>query len=322
MLKAQPDIALARTSVQIGLVGCGRLAEFGYIPALRRASGVALVGVADVNLGRCSRVAPGVPAYASLQNLVDGGQAQAIVISTPTRCHLADATVAAKANLPVLLEKPPGRDLKEAEGLLELTPRPWLAFNRRFDPELARLKSHLSNQKMGKLRLELCYRRKAWDPIDMQDDAMLDLGPHLIDLVRWLTGSEVTSVQAETLNQHSAEFQLELEQGEATIVCSCNRPYREMVTAWATDGRFLGSFRRGGVLSGIVNKILPNRESPLLHSLMRQLEAFAGAVKGLPSAGPLGSVDDGVRTMIVIEAVRKSARSGGSRCPVSYHEAH
>jgi predicted dehydrogenase len=280
-----------------------------------------LVGVADVNLGRCSRVAPGVPAYASLQELIDGGQAQAIIVSTPTRCHLTDATVAAKANLPALVEKPPGRDLKEAEGLLELTPTPWLAFNRRFDPELARLKSHLPNQKMGKLRLELCYRRKAWNPIDMQDDALLDLGPHLIDLVRWLTGSEVRSVQAETLTQHCVEFQLELERGEATIVCSCNRPYREMVTAWAEDGRVLGSFRRGGALSGIVNKILPNRESPLLGSLVRQLEAFGRAVQGLSSGEPLGSVVDGVKAMTIIEAVRSSAHSGGVRCPVSHFGA-
>jgi predicted dehydrogenase len=321
MLNVQPETSLRKTPVQIGLVGCGRLAEFGYIPALRRASGAVLVGVADVNPLRCNHIAPDVPAYKTLQELIDGGQAQAIIVSTPTRCHLVDATVAAQAKLPALVEKPPGIDLKEAKGFLKLIPRPWLGFNRRFDPELARLRTHLSNQEMLKLRLELCYRRRAWNPIDMHDDALLDLGPHLIDLARWLTASEVLSVQTGNLTFHYVEFELELGIGQATIVCRCNSPYRETVTAWASDGRVLGTFSRGGFLAGIVGKLLPPRDSPLIQSLASQLEAFSCAVRGLPSADPLGSVVDGVRVMTIIEAVRSSARSGGSKCSVSNSEA-
>jgi predicted dehydrogenase len=321
MLNPSPNTPLTTTPVQMGLVGCGRLAEFGYIPALRRASGVALVGVADVDPVRCSRIAPGVPAYMTLQDLIGGGQAQAIIISTPTRCHLADATVAAQAKLPALVEKPPGMDLKEAQGLLKLHPRPWLAFNRRFDPEFANLKSRLPKQETHKIRLELCYRRRAWNPIDMHDDALLDLGPHLIDLVRWLTANEVISVQARTLTPHYVECELELENGQATIICCCNSPYREMVNAWSIDGRLLGTYRRGGIISGIFGKVFPERDSPLVRSLVRQLEAFTCAVQGLPLAEQLGSVDDGVKVMTIIEAVRSSACSGGSRCRVQYPEA-
>ena len=321
MLHPPPHTPLQTTPVQMGLVGCGRLAELGYIPALRRASGVALVGVADVDPVRCGRIAPGVPAYTTLQNLIGGGQAQAIIISTPTRCHLADATVAAQAKLPALVEKPPGINLEESQGLLKLCPRPWLGFNRRFDPELASLRSHLSNQEILTVRLELCYRRRAWNPIDMHDDALLDLGPHLIDLVRWLTATEITSVQARTLTLHYVEFELELEKGQATIICSCNSPYREKVSAWASDGRLLGTYRRGGIISGIVGKVFPERVSSLVQSLVRQLEAFRCAVQGLPSAEQLGSVVDGVKVMTIIEAVRSSAHSGGSKCRVRYPEA-
>ena len=89
----------------------------------------------------------------------------------------------------------------------------------------------------------------------------------------------------------------------------------------AKDGRVLGTYRRGGVLAGIIGKFLPHRDSPLLRSLVGQLEAFSCAVQGLPSAEPLGSVVDGVKVMTVIEAVRSSARLGGSRCPVWYPKA-
>jgi predicted dehydrogenase len=223
--------------------------------------------------------------------------------------------------LPALVEKPPGVNLNEAERLLKLVPQPWLGFNRRFDPDVVKLKNQCSNHDMSKIRLELCYRRRAWNPIDMQDDALLDLGPHLIDLSRWLTRSEVTSVRARTLTQHYAEFEVELDRYQATIVCCCNSPYRERVSILSKDDRVLGMFRRGGILAGIVGKLFPSGETPLLHSLVGQLEAFRCAVQGLPSAQALGSVGDGVKVMAVIEAVRDSARAGGSNRPVLHSEA-
>ena len=232
MVNAQNDTVLAKTPVRIGLVGCGRLAEFGYIPAFRRAAGVALAGLVDVNPTRCSDLAPQVPAYKSVQDLIEGSGVDAIIVSTPTRYHLADATAAAQAKLPALVEKPPGIDVREAEALARLLPRPWIAFNRRFDPDLARLQRQIVSEETLTVHLELHYRRNAWNPIDMQDDALLDLGPHLVDLARWLTACEVTSVQTRTLKPDYAEFELELERARATITCSCNRPYRERVDAW------------------------------------------------------------------------------------------
>ena len=59
------------------------------------------------------------------------------------------------------------------------------------------------------VRLELHYRRTTWKPFDMHDDALLDLGPHLIDLARWLTESEVRSARTLSLMEQHAEFELE-----------------------------------------------------------------------------------------------------------------
>lgn len=312
----QTDTSLTKSPVRIGLVGCGRLAEFGYIPAFRRASGVSLAGVVDVNPLRCKLIAPEVPAYKTIQDLIRAGGVEAVIVSTPTRCHLADAAAAAQAELPTLLEKPPGIDLNEAQALLDLVPRPWIAFNRRFDPDLVQLRSNVPSEGMLNVRLELHYRRKTWNPFDMKDDALLDLGPHLIDLARWLTASDVKSVHTQVLNLEYAEFELELERGQATVICSCNSPYRERVGVRASDGRALGTFGRGGIVAGIIGKVISKRQNPLVNSLVGQVEAFRCAVRRLPSAQPLGSAVDGVKVMSVIEALRNSAQSGCSRCPV------
>lgn len=307
----QENGSTENSHVQIGLVGCGRLAEFGYLPAFRRASGVALVGVVDIDPLRCKQIAPEAPAYSTIQELIRAGAVDAVIISTPTRCHLADATVAAQAKLPVLLEKPPGIDLGEAKALLALTPRPWIAFNRRFEPSLAAMKRAVPCAQEVRLRLELHYRRMAWKPFDMHDDALLDLGPHLIDLARWLTGSEVSSARTISLKEQYAGFELELTGGRAVVACSTNRPYRERMEIADVDGRFCASHRRGGIVSGIMARLRPKGENPLVNSLVRQLEAFGQAVRGA-SGGCLASAADGLAVMSAIEAVRHSAAERGA----------
>jgi predicted dehydrogenase len=300
--------------VRLGLVGCGRLAEVGYVPAFRLARGVRLAAVADLDLSRCRGIAPGVPAYATVQGLVESGNVDGLIVSTPSSSHLTVATCAAQSKIPVLVEKPPGVDLKTAEALLNLTPPPWIGFNRRFAPDIAALKSAATGKAMS-MRLELHYRRTTWRPFEMRDDALLDLGPHLIDLARWLTEAEIRSVRARVLKPHCAECELDLERGHAVISCSTNRPYMELVQIHDDQGRRLGMSVQGGVIAGLLARIVRPRENPLVSSLVRELEAFGAAVAG-DGSGCLATAWDGAVVMSVMDAVRQSAANGGIAWPV------
>jgi len=292
--------------VRIGLIGCGRVVEFGYLPAFRQVQAARLVGIADVNPLRCRTLAPDIPAYADIHALIQAGEIDALVISVPTRFHLEYARCAAEAGLPSLVEKPPGVNVQEAKALQALQPVPWIAFNRRFEPGLIALKQSMPNAQGFRLRVELHYRRAAWKPFDMHDDALLDLGPHLIDLAQWLSESQVRSVRTLSLEEQHAKFELELGRGQAVVVCSTNRPYRERMDIADADGRVLASHRRGGIVSGIMARLRPKGENPLVSSLIGELEAFARIVRG-GSSGSLGSAADGIAVMAVIEAVRLSA---------------
>ena len=300
-----------KSDVRIGLIGCGRVAEFGYLPAFRQARGVVLVGIADVNPSRCLDLAPGVPAYGSIQSLIEAGGLDAIVISVPTRFHLEYARCAAEAGLPSLVEKPPGANVQEANELQTLGPAPRIAFNRRFEPGLIKLKRAVPKAQGFHVRLELHYRRTTWKPFDMHDDALLDLGPHLIDLARWLAESEVRSARALSLGQQHAKFELDLSRGRAVVACSTNRPYRERMEITDAGGGHRASYRRGGILSGIMAKLRPKVANPLVNSLISELEAFSQAVRG-GSSGSLATAADGLAVMSAIEAVRRSASERGA----------
>jgi myo-inositol 2-dehydrogenase/D-chiro-inositol 1-dehydrogenase len=279
-----------------------------------------LTGVVDVNKTRCQDIAPGVPAHDNLCALIEAGGLDALIICTPTRFHLAQARCAAEAGLPALLEKPPGLNHEEAHAVQALNPSPWIAFNRRFEPGITKLRGNLPRNNAVHLLLELHYRRSTWNSFDMQDDVLLDLGPHLVDLTRWLTAGEILSARAVSLTERRVKFELKLERGHATISCSNNAPYRERIDVKDTRGRVCGSYRRGGLVSGITARFQPNRENPLVRPIVGQLEAFGLAVCGMPAETALATAADGLAVMSVIDAVRRSAVQGGVECSLQLQQ--
>lgn len=295
-------------TVSIGLVGCGRIAERGYVRALEQARGIRLAAVADPVASRCANAAPGVPAFRSAAELVAAAAVDALVLATPAPAHLADARIASAAGLSVLIEKPPASTLQEARALAALTPAPWMAFNRRFEPALARLRATIPPHDPLELELDLRSRRRSWRPYERDDDVLLNLGPHPVDLVRWLTGAEPARVRAQVgAARASIEIELAGGRGRARVSCDAERPYREQVVVRAASRR-VGRYSAGG-LTGAVRAAW-RADHPLVSSLARQLEAFARAVRG-GHDDPLAAVGDGIAVMATLTAARRSALAGG-----------
>ncbi len=300
--------------LRIGLVGCGRLAEVGYIPALRAAGGVRLVGLAEVDPTRRTRVAAlagGVPEFPDAAALRGAVPVDGLVLATPAAAHLADARTAAAAGVAVLVEKPPAADRHQAAELAALDPAPWIGFNRRFDPGIEALRAATPAGEEVAVFLELEYRRHGWGAHAVTDEALLDLGPHLIDLARWITRVEVTGIRRAAVSPERAEFDLALGAARARIRCATNRPHREHVEIRHRRGAVLGRHHRGGLLAAVRGRLAPPPgPHPLVASLTAQLEAFARAVRGAPEP-TLGRATDGLAVMATIDAVRACAAGAG-----------
>ena len=239
-----------------------------------------------------------MPAYEDAEALVAAGGVDAVVVATPVGAHLADARAA--AGLPALVEKPPARDAAEARLLAGLDPPPRIGFNRRFDPALRRPEGRLD------LRLVLHYRRASWRPLQVRDDALLDLGPHAVDLARWLARSPVRRVRAGVLSPKRCELELEFDTGRAALSCASDRVFRELV-----EVRGSSVVTRGGLRAAVLARLRPRDEHLLVDSLTAELDAFCGAVRG-HGDGRLATAADGAAAMEAIDAARRSASLGGA----------
>ncbi|MEA2221304.1 MAG: hypothetical protein QOJ35_3930, partial [Solirubrobacteraceae bacterium] len=71
--------------LRLGLVGCGRLAERGYAPAVARAVGIEIVAVADLSRSRRTLLASklGASAHARTSELLAAGPLDGLIVCTP-----------------------------------------------------------------------------------------------------------------------------------------------------------------------------------------------------------------------------------------------
>ena len=292
--------------LRIGIVGCGRIAELGYLPATAGADSVELVAVADPDERRRRQLAAaaGALAHATVEEVLAGG-VDAVVIASPPDRHLEHARLAAAAGLPCLVEKPPAPDASGARELAALEPAPWIGFNRRFDG-LGRLRAAIPQEGPLELDLELHYRRNSWRPIEVRDDALADLGAHLADLAVFLSGGGAARVRAASASAERASVELELARGRALLRAATDRPHRERAVARRPGGEELAATSTPGSLRALAGR-LRGREHPLVASLRAQLEAFAGAARG-GDPGVLATARDGLRAMLLVDEARVMAR--------------
>jgi predicted dehydrogenase len=233
-----------------------------------------------------------------------------VVIATPAAAHVSDARSVAAAGLPSIVEKPPALDAAEARLLAALEPTPRIGLNRRFDPSLLDLRARLPEGETLSIRLAFHYRRASWAPRVVTDEALLDLGPHLIDLAYWLSDSPLHSVRTVFRTRDRCTLELELGRARASLSFAADRPYAEVVEVRGANGRLLACRNKGGLARAALGLLRPTSDQ-LGDSLVGQLEAFCAGVGG-GDKGQLASAADGVAVMDAIDAARHSDTIGGA----------
>jgi len=301
--------------MRLGIAGCGRIAERGYLPAALAAEGVTIAAFADPNrerLDSCLRLwresggeAQGV---ADLSELLSAESIDLLVVAAPLDRHVALAEEAAAAGVRALVEKPPAADLAGALRLAALKPEPVLAFNRRF-LQGTELRASIPAESWIELDLGLRFKQGAWGAHEVRDEALLDAGIHLVDLACHLSAAAPIAVRQARISPQRASFELELSRGRARIECATDRSHRETVSVRDRSGKVVARSAWGGVRSRLAG--LVGRPDPLVLSLQRQLQALAA------DDGTIATAQDGATVMAIVEAARRSAALDGAEVTVA-----
>lgn len=203
--------------VKWGVIGCGGIADRRTLPGMMEANNAELIAVMDTNGESAERVKEKYGAkyaFSDMNELLAIDEIEAVYIASPVFCHKAQVEAAAKAGKHILLEKPIGIDIAEAEEIIKICENTnvklGVGFMMRYAAYHEKMKEIIAEGKIGKLvsaRAEFTCWYPTMDNCWRQDaklsggGAMMDMGIHCIDLIRYITGAEFTDVAGIVDNQ-------------------------------------------------------------------------------------------------------------------------
>ena len=194
-------------TVNIAVIGAGRIGRMHAGHLTHRVPGVALVAVVDVDEAAaqaCAAACGGVRALRDYHAVLNDPAVDAVAICSATPTHAPIIIAAAAANKHVFCEKPIALDLPEIDRALDAVQRAGVqlqvGFNRRFDANFARVRQAIAGGEIGEPHLlQITSRDPAPPPLAYIRESgglFLDMTIHDFDMARFLIGQEVEEVYA------------------------------------------------------------------------------------------------------------------------------
>lgn len=337
---------------RVGILGAGNIGDT-HARAAREASGVEVVAHWARDGAKAARMAAqyGGRAYDDVERFLAHRPMDAVLVATPSGLHAAHAAAAAQRGLHVLVEKPLDVSAERVDALIDASDaagvRLGVFFQDRTAPDLAWLKRTIDAGALGRIILVSArvrwyrppeyYTASSWRGTWALDGggALMNQGSHTVDLLLWLLG-DVSRVHAlARTGLHAIEV-------EDTVAASFELAGGGIGTLEAATSAYPG-FPRRLEITGTEGTIVveqdrvvsvqlrtappepPPREagstnasstSPVVSDVRghrRVIEDFVAAVR--EGRAPLCDGREGRRSVALIEAIYRSARTGAAVAP-------
>ncbi len=196
---------MAAESLNIGLIGAGRIGKMHAANLTQRIPMARLIAVSDIDTEVAQQCAAGfqIPkVLTDYRELLADPEVEAIVICASTDTHARIIIEAALAGKHIFCEKPIALDLANIDRALEAVERAGvklqIGFNRRFDANFRRVRQAIEQGEIGKPELlHIISRDPAPPPLEyikVSGGIFLDMTIHDFDMARYLIGSEVEEI--------------------------------------------------------------------------------------------------------------------------------
>lgn len=191
--------------LRIGMIGAGRIGKLHADNLANRIPGVRVEAISDVNLAAAQSLADklGVKkVYGDYNKILQDKDVDAVFICASTDMHSPISIAAARAGKHIFCEKPIDHDLGKIEEVLAEVKKAGVkyqvGFNRRFDRNFKHVREVVNQGGVGDVQIVKVTSRDPEAPplsyVKLSGGIFVDMTIHDFDMVRYLTGSEVTEV--------------------------------------------------------------------------------------------------------------------------------
>jgi predicted dehydrogenase len=324
-------------TVRWGILGAGDIARKQTARAIRAASNAQLVAVMRRDLAAARAFADEfgpARAYDRVEALLAEPDVDAVYIATPVHLHAEQTLAAARAGKHVLVEKPMALSTAEASAMLAACRAAgvylMVCYYQRFNARHEKVRELVAQGAIGQVtmaqaRQAFLYPAEAgnWrqDPARGGGGALMDVGVHCIDTLRFILGEvETVTAQVATLAfnypvDDTATLLLRFRSGVQAVVSAAfslaSVPEVDFLEVCGTGGRIWTAPLPAKDSRGELRLLTPAGEQRFAfeqgtHQAM--IEAFGASLEaGAPVPIP---GEAGWRGLAVVEAAYQSARSG------------
>lgn len=292
----------------------------------------------DVDQNRAEQAAQVVGARmaASVDDILDDAEVDAVLIASPTNTHVDLILKSAAAGKPILCEKPIDVDLAKVEACgeaLKAYDVPiQLGFNRRFDPSHAGVKKAVADGAIGDLELLVITSRDPGPPppreiLEACGGLFRDTTIHDFDMARFVLDDEPVEVYAMASNLVDPIFG-ELHDYDTAVVtmrtasgklCHINNSrrtnygYDQRVEAFGALGMVRSNNHRDTEVTRYGAQGTAQRDPLLYFFIERYKRAYEAEIRDFIDSlktgrGPSVTFEDGRRALILAEAAIRSVR--------------
>ena len=202
--------------LRVGIAGYGLAGRYFHAPLLK-GCGFDVVAILTTNVvraGHASADFPNTVVVKSIEELVRA-ELDLVVIASANAAHAEQATAALKAGIPVVVDKPMGRNYEETKRIVDLSHSLGVPvttfFNRRWDSDALTIKQVIASGVLGNIhRLDSRFERfrpkvnqDSWRENMSAEDGgglLLDLQPHLISTaLDWFGKAELVTATVRSI---------------------------------------------------------------------------------------------------------------------------
>lgn len=195
-----------KQEIGFGLIGCGIWGD-AHARTLSQFANSKLVGVCDLNIERAKQFAEKYNvslAYDNVSTLLDNTDIGAISIATPDYTHTDLICCAMEAGKHVIVEKPLATTIEECNRIIKLRDKMGVKlmvnYSNRWKTPFIHVKKLLTSGELGELQMiNIKLNDTIYVPTKMlswasKSNSLHFLGTHLVDLIRWISSSEINRV--------------------------------------------------------------------------------------------------------------------------------